>query len=422
MEGRNFESGKQHFQEAGCYKCHRYDGSGGITGPDLTAAGTRYDHKAMLEAIIEPSKVISDQYQATQYVMDDGRIVTGRVVNMNGARLNIMENMLDPGKHTHVERDKVEEQIPSTVSMMPTGLLNTFEKEEILDLLAFIRSGGKSDHEMFAQAGAVAIPAAKGKKPRVLYITESKGFKHSSVNRKQGERAPSELAMMQLAKDTGEFTIVCSQNSEADVTKENLQNFDVVMFYTTGKLPITDDNLKYFLSDWLEEKGHGFIGFHSATDTYKDTELYWDISGGIFAGHPWGAGGKVTMKIHNIKHPTMIPFGTDSFVFQDEIYQYDHWQPEKCHVLMSLDMEKTKVKRPYHVPVAWCKQVGEGRAFVNNMGHREETWQDERFLESALAAIHWVVGNIDGDATPNPDVSAAHHEHSKKFGSPVEAN
>ena len=71
MRGRNFEKGKQYFTEAGCYKCHRFRGDGGNTGPDLTAAGTRFDHKALLESIIELSKVISDQYEASQFILDD---------------------------------------------------------------------------------------------------------------------------------------------------------------------------------------------------------------------------------------------------------------------------------------------------------------------------------------------------------------
>ena len=79
----------------------------------------------------------------------DGRVVTGRVVNMSGKKLSVMENMLDPGKHTSVDRSKIEEVVPASVSMMPTGMLNTFKEEEILDMLAFVRSGGSPDNEMF---------------------------------------------------------------------------------------------------------------------------------------------------------------------------------------------------------------------------------------------------------------------------------
>ena len=252
-------------------------------------------------------------------------------------------------------------------------------------------------------------------KPRILFLTQSKGFRHGSVHRKTSERSPAELAMMQLALNSNEFTIYCSQNAAADITKENLQNFDIVAFYTTGKLPIAEADIEYMLGEWLHIKGHGFMGFHSATDTYKDYEPYWDLSGGTFNGHPWGSNTKVTMKVHDLEHPTMKPFGAEHFEFTDEIYQYNNWQPEKCRVLMSLDMEHTQKKRPYHVPVAWCKEVGDGKMFYNNMGHREDTWQDERFLKSILMAVRWINGQEEGSGEPNPEVSAAHHAHSKKF-------
>ena len=249
--------------------------------------------------------------------------------------------------------------------------------------------------------------------PRILFLTQSKGFTHGSVRRKEGTRAPAELALMQLAKDSGEFSIHCTQNAEADITKENLQRYDIVAFYTTGKLPIGDDDLEYLLDDWLHEKGHGFLGFHSATDTYKNHQPYWDMVGGSFNGHPWGSGSKVTATIHDTEHPAMKPF-PKSYQFQDEIYQYRNWQPEKCRVLMSIDMQHTETKRPYHVPIAWCKQIGQGRMFYNNMGHREDTWRDERFLDSVVAAVRWVTYQEDGDATPNPGVSKQHHDDSIK--------
>lgn len=150
-KGRDFHKGKQYFTQAGCFKCHRFAGDGGNTGPDLTAIGTRFDALALLESIVEPSKTISDQYQASQFVLEDGRVVTGRVVNMSGENLNVMENMLDPGNTTRVDRRTLEEVLPSQLSMMPTGLLNTFSEEEILDMLAYLRSGANPDHPMFQE-------------------------------------------------------------------------------------------------------------------------------------------------------------------------------------------------------------------------------------------------------------------------------
>lgn len=258
-------------------------------------------------------------------------------------------------------------------------------------------------------------------KPRVLFLTQSKGFVHNPVKRKDAERSGAELAMMQLAKDSGEFSVVCTQSAEMDFTKERLQDFDIVAFYTSGDLPIPEETFEYFRNEWLPQKGHGLLGFHSASDTWKNYEPYWDLIGGSFAGHPWTANTTVTMKVHDLAHPAMKPFGSEKFKFTDEIYQYSHWQPEKVHLLMSLDMEDTELKRPYHVPVAWCKQVGKGRMFYNNMGHRDDTWTKRPFLESIVGAIRWISYQEEGDATPNPEVSKKQHEESMKFGAAAEA-
>ena len=251
------------------------------------------------------------------------------------------------------------------------------------------------------------------KKARVLMITQSKGFEHGSVKRKGGELSPAEVAMIQLGQQTGLFTVDASQDAAADFTKENLQNYDIVMFYTTGDLPIAQDDLEYFLNDWLKQKGHGFIGFHSASDTYHNYRPYWDMVGGTFNGHPWNANAKVTITVHDPDFPAMQPFG-EEFEFVDEIYQYKNWQPEKVKVLMSLNMAESDIKKPYHVPVAWAKEWGDGKVFYNNLGHNERTWTDSRFLESTTQAVRWILGLEEGDATPNPKISAAQEAKAKR--------
>jgi putative heme-binding domain-containing protein len=149
LKGRSFEKGREYFAQASCYKCHRLAGEGGISGPDLTGVAGRFNQHDLLEAIVEPSKVISDQYQATQFVLADGRTITGRVVNLSGRGMSIMTNMLEPDGQMNVERNDVEEILPSPISMMPTGLLDTFDKEEILDLFAYMQAGGDPEHEVF---------------------------------------------------------------------------------------------------------------------------------------------------------------------------------------------------------------------------------------------------------------------------------
>ena len=149
--GFDFERGKLMFGVAQCYKCHRFGGQGGIQGPDITGSGGRFSPKDLLASIIEPNKEISDQYQATVFVTDDDQLIVGRVANLNGDVLQVMTNMLDPGNFVGLKRKDIVSAKPSPNSMMPGGLLNTLNKEEILDLLAYLRAGGNPQHQLFAK-------------------------------------------------------------------------------------------------------------------------------------------------------------------------------------------------------------------------------------------------------------------------------
>ena len=151
LSHRNYENGRQMFVAAACYKCHRFAGQGGIVGPDVTGVGRRYNATTLLESIIEPSKVISDQYEAMIFLLDSGKQVSGRVVNLNGRRLMVSENMLDPGNLTTINRDEIEESFTSKVSMMPKGLLNNLTRDDVLDLVAYLQSGGDPNAAVFAE-------------------------------------------------------------------------------------------------------------------------------------------------------------------------------------------------------------------------------------------------------------------------------
>jgi type 1 glutamine amidotransferase len=194
--------------------------------------------------------------------------------------------------------------------------------------------------------------------------------------------------MTQLGQQSGLFEIHCTQDCAADFTAENLKNYDIVMFYTTGVLPISDAARDYFTNEWLKQPGHGVIGFHSATDTYRTTE----------PGHRW--------------YQELIG-GTKEFQIQDEIYQYVNWVPENVHVLMSLNMAKCKPQMDYHVPIDWAREWGDGKIYYTNLGHNEATWTDKRFVDSVTHAVRWVLDLEEGDAKPNPDVSAAQEAKAK---------
>lgn len=140
LTNRDLANGKKMFALGTCYKCHRISGQGGSVGPDLTPAGHRFNTKDLVETIIVPDKEISDQYEATIFLMEDGRTITGRVANLSGDQYSIQENMIDPGNFTQIKANEIEDMRPSRVSMMPGGLLDTLTRDEILDLVAYLKS------------------------------------------------------------------------------------------------------------------------------------------------------------------------------------------------------------------------------------------------------------------------------------------
>lgn len=258
-----------------------------------------------------------------------------------------------------------------------------------------------------------AATAGSQKNARILFVTQSKGFQHGAVKRNGDKLSHSEQVITELGVRSGLFRVDCTQDCASDFTKERLQNYDIVMFYTSGTLPIDNETLDYFFKDWLRQPGHGFIGTHSAADTFKDYEPYWDMVGGTFDGHPWGSGTTVTITVHDTKHPVSKPWGPE-FTLKDEIYQFKNWQPEKVHVLMSLNMGKTDKKKPYHVPVSWVKNYGQGKVMHMSLGHREDIWTNPTYQESLLGGVRWMIGLEAGDATPNPELSKEQEEKAKK--------
>lgn len=154
LKDRDFENGRKMFAVAQCYKCHRMSGIGGMVGPDLTAVGRRFNKHDLVQSLIEPSAVVSDQYQATIFLLDDGRVVQGRVANLHGDNYSIQEDMLQPGTFTNIRASSIEEMKPSENSMMPTGLLDTLTRDDILDLVAYLRSAGDPEFEEFATQAA----------------------------------------------------------------------------------------------------------------------------------------------------------------------------------------------------------------------------------------------------------------------------
>jgi putative heme-binding domain-containing protein len=148
---RDFESGQRTYAAARCVVCHRFGGDGGATGPDLTQAAGRFQVKDLVEAIVEPSRVVSDQYKAMVVHTADGRVVTGRIVSETPERFRIVTDPEDSTKSVEIERSNVEAMTPSAASLMPAGLLDQLNESETLDLVAYVLSRGDKRDPRFAK-------------------------------------------------------------------------------------------------------------------------------------------------------------------------------------------------------------------------------------------------------------------------------
>jgi uncharacterized repeat protein (TIGR03806 family) len=135
--GRSLQAGQAIFTRVGCIQCHRMDGKGGAVGPELTGIGRRLDRRAVLEAMVEPSKVIADEYASYEIERRSGEVLTGQIEREDDREL-VLRTASAVGESVHVAKTDIQRRTKSAISNMPAGILNVLTKEEILDLLAYV--------------------------------------------------------------------------------------------------------------------------------------------------------------------------------------------------------------------------------------------------------------------------------------------
>ncbi len=151
LVARDFANGRRTYQAARCGACHRFDGAGGATGPDLSNVAGRFSIKDLVESLIDPSKVVSDQYRGSVVVTKAGKVITGRIVNDKQGTLTVLTDPFDANKVATVAGDDIEEAKPSKTSLMPEKLLEKLNRDELLDLLAYLLSRGNPNDLAFAK-------------------------------------------------------------------------------------------------------------------------------------------------------------------------------------------------------------------------------------------------------------------------------
>ncbi len=236
-------------------------------------------------------------------------------------------------------------------------------------------------------------------KKRILFYSESEGFRHSVVARPlTGEMAHAEKELKRMAEKAG-YEIEFSQSFHDLKSPKQLDRYDAIVLYTSGNPKF---NLEA-LFQWLRS-GKALIGIHAATDTWrgegKEITEYTKVIGGAFKTHGTTNKEKVAIKIEDRNHPATRMLGAE-WVIADEIYHHDKYSRDRMHVLMSVDTSKTnlgpqKMEAGGDYPLAWTREEGKGRVFYTAMGHREDVWTNPTFEEHLMAGIAWAMGLTDG--------------------------
>jgi uncharacterized protein len=169
--------------------------------------------------------------------------------------------------------------------------------------------------------GAVAVApfCAHAERPakKILYFTYSAGYRHEVI-------PFSKAILTQLGKNSGAFEVTATEDI-SEFSTEALQRYAAIMFYTSGELPMSGAE-KTALLDFVRSGG-GFIGVHSATDTFYSWPDYLDLIGGYFNGHPWHQ--TVSIDVVDPSDP-LVAFLGNSFQVEDEIYQISDFDYRGC--------------------------------------------------------------------------------------------
>lgn len=249
--------------------------------------------------------------------------------------------------------------------------------------------------------GALSAQTAKKK---LLFIGQTKGFQHDSVSHAAG-------TLWKLGQESGIWDTYIKTDCQL-VTKQkltgnakNLNFFDAVAFYTTGELDM-DEQQKADLLSFLRDDGKGFLGIHSATDTFYKWPAYGEMIGGYFDFHPWNTF-EAPLVVEDPDFPGM-KFLPRTFTMRDEIYQVKNFSRERVRVLLRLDETKLDYSRPNihrtdkDFAVIWARTYGKGRVIYNGLGHLEAVWDRPDIQKMIVEHVKWLMGLVPGDATPRP--------------------
>jgi len=221
-------------------------------------------------------------------------------------------------------------------------------------------------------AGAFGATAQGGEKIKLFFLQGG------------GHDWKGNFAILQpILEKTGDFEVTASADMD-ELKAENIKKYDLILFYGSG-LNFKDADQEKGLTDFVRE-GKAWAGIHSATDSFKSSDAYWQMVGGRFKGH---GGGKFQVRIMDKEHAITKPL--EDFEIQDETYDHAYYKDFQPHSLIRIDRGKEQQS------MGWCHEYGKGRVFFTSLGHGREAWANPSFQRLALRGLYWAVGREPKD-------------------------
>lgn len=221
---------------------------------------------------------------------------------------------------------------------------------------------------------------------RVLVFSKTTGFRHNSI-------ANGITAIKQLGAANG-FTVVTTEDAN-QFTTANLAQYQAVIWLSTTGDVLNDTQQKAFES--YIGSGGGFVGIHAAADTEYNWNWYGGLVGAYFASHP--SIQNAQLRVEDAANPSTAHLPA-TWTRSDEWYNYRTNPRSAVHVLINLNESSYSGGTMGDHPITWCQTYGGGRAWYTGLGHTEQSYSDQNFLQMLLGGIQIAAGSVASNCSP----------------------
>jgi putative heme-binding domain-containing protein len=369
----DYERGRELFfsDQLKCATCHRIRGQGGAIGPDLGNLVSR-DAASVLRDIKEPSAAINPDFVAYQLTRRDASELTGFIRTQDADTLHLVAA---DGKETAVRVAEVKELRPSSLSLMPAGLLDKLKEGQVRDLLTFLLNAPPKRTRAEVKEILAAVPRESPSALKIVLVAGKQDHgpgQHDYPAWQQQWHAM--LAPKAKVSDAWDWP-----------SPEQFQSAGVVVFY-------------FWNHDWNAERlgqldgflarGGGIVLLHSATIGNDQADLLAERTGLASYASP-----RTKYRHMPLELNLVVPAGSAitrglpaTLHLLDEPYWPLTGDSKKVEVLATAKVDDEAR------PLMWTFQKGKGRVFASILGHYTWTLDDPLFRILVLRGIAWAAG------------------------------